>query len=79
MIRAIVVTAALLMAAEAFPRDSGPRAFESRLLAVIPEDLNVIVPPAFSRDGRLAAYAARGGGVDRVVRDGRPGPAYDFV
>jgi len=33
-------------------------AFEERLLATIPEGVEVFVPIAFSRDGRVAAYVA---------------------
>lgn len=37
---------------------AGP-AFEDRLLATIPEGVEVFVPIAFSRDGCVAAYVAR--------------------
>lgn len=40
------------------PPGAGP-AFEERLLATIPEDVEVFVPIAFSRDGRVAAYVAQ--------------------
>ena len=38
---------------------SAPQGFEEALLLTLPEDSNVLVPVAFSQDGRRAAYAAR--------------------
>jgi hypothetical protein len=40
---------------------------EERLLDMIPAGVNVIVPVAYSRDGRRAAYVARTQEGDRVV------------
>lgn len=53
--------------------------FESRRLAEIPEGANVIVPPVFSRDGGSVAFAYRSEGVDRVMRAGRRGAAFEFI
>ncbi|MBI4564399.1 MAG: hypothetical protein HY716_06870 [Planctomycetes bacterium] len=76
----LVAAAAVFFAAPTGRQDSsGGSAFESRLLATVPEDVNVIVPPAFSRHGRCVAYAARAKGEDRIVRYGRPGPPYEFI
>lgn len=50
-----------------------------RLLATIPADVTIIVPPAFSRDGRHACFVARAGGTDRVMRGDRSGPAYELI
>ncbi|HEY3226148.1 MAG TPA: hypothetical protein VGK61_04010 [Planctomycetota bacterium] len=49
------------------PAEAGP-AFEERLLATIPEGVEVFVPIAFSRDGRQAAYVAQTSGGYWAVR-----------
>lgn len=46
---------------------TAPRGFRESLLLTLPEDANVLVPVAFSRDGRRAAYAARQPQGDDVV------------
>jgi hypothetical protein len=53
--------------------------FRSRLLATIPEGVNVLVPPAFGADGRSVCYVARSEGSDRIVRGGRAGPPWELV
>lgn len=56
----------VLLAAGCGPsRQEAP--FEEALLAVLPEDANVLVPVAFSRDGHRAAYVARQAAGDDVV------------
>ena len=46
---------------------SAPEGFEEALLLTLPEDSNVLVPVAFSQDGRRAAYAARQPQGDDIV------------
>jgi hypothetical protein len=49
------------------PPGTGP-AFDEQLLATIPEGVEVLVPIAFSRDGRQAAYVAQTPGGTWAVR-----------
>ncbi len=55
---------------------SGP-AFRERLLATIPE--GVVVPIAFSRDGRHAAWVERAGEGFRAVRGEWKGKPYKVL
>jgi hypothetical protein len=49
----------LVLAACAAPAPAGPLAIvASRRLDTIPEGVNVVLPPAYSRDGRRVAYVA---------------------
>ncbi len=52
---------------------------EERLLATIPDEVNVILPVVYSRDGQRAAFAARAGGVDRPVCGEWTGKTYAVV
>jgi hypothetical protein len=56
-----------------------PAPFEDRLLDTIPEDVTVLVPPVFNRDGTRFAYVARREGMDRVVSNGAWGPPLPVV
>jgi hypothetical protein len=46
----------------------GAPEFRERLLAVLPEDVRVTVPVAFTTDGRQAAWVERTDGACRAVR-----------
>ena len=50
--------------------------FKDRLLATLPEDARVIVPVAFSADGRRAAYVEQRDGSCRVVCGPHQGKAF---
>lgn len=58
--RPSIVVFPLLFAACAAPLVRGELVVrERRLLATIPADVNVVIPAAYSRDGRHAAYVAQ--------------------
>ncbi len=57
----------------------GDPAFQERLLATIPEDARVVVPVAFSRDGRNAAWVMRQGEMSRAVCGAWKGEPYGVV
>lgn len=62
----------------ALPTDGDP-AFRERLLATIPEDARVVVPVAFSVDGRKAAWVQQRGGTSRAVCGEWQGKPYGVV
>jgi hypothetical protein len=53
--------------------------FEERPLATLPEVANVVVPVAFSRDGRHAAYVLRSPDGDRAARGERSGQPFEVI
>jgi|SoiMethySBSTD1v2_1073268.scaffolds.fasta_scaffold615379_1 hypothetical protein len=53
-----LVLPSLLLGCSPLPTD-GDHGFTTRLLDTIPADTNVVVPPAYSRDGLRVAYVAR--------------------
>jgi hypothetical protein len=64
--RSLAVLVVLLAGCVAGPADGDP-AFQERLLATIPEDVRVVVPVAFSVDGRNAAWVKRPGETSLAV------------
>ena len=53
--------------------------FRERLLAVIPEEIRVTVPVAYSADGRHAAFVERTDGASRAVRGAWKSNAFPVV
>jgi hypothetical protein len=53
--------------------------FQDRLLATIPEGVDVLIPPAFAPNGRSVVYVARTHEGDRAVRDQWKSRRYDFI
>ena len=53
--------------------------FQNRLLATIPSDVEVSIPPAFAPNGRSVAFVARSGDGDRAIRDGWRSARFDFI
>jgi hypothetical protein len=65
--RPLLILISILTGCVAGPAAGDP-AFQEHLLATIPEDTRVIVPVAFSRDGRNAAWVNRPGDMSCAVR-----------
>lgn len=57
----------------------GDPAFRERLLATIPEDARVVVPVAFSADGRNAAWVEQRDDASRAVCGGWKGRPFSVV
>ena len=60
----------LLFAFLALAACSHSAGFRERLLATIPEGVDVFVPPAFSPNGQAVAYVAQSDDGSRVIRGG---------
>ena len=74
-LRSLSILSLLLGGCILGPASAENAEFRERLLATLPDDVRVIVPVAFSEDGRHAAYVERRGDVSRVVRgnwEGKP-------
>lgn len=61
-------TVLLLLALSACATTRSPSHFQERILATIPEGVEVVGPPDFSADGREVAYIARSGDDYHAVR-----------
>ncbi len=71
------VAAAFLLVAAACTRTPAP--VSARLLATIPDDVNVVLPAAFAEDGSRVAYVARTAAGDYAVCGDWRGKTYAVV
>lgn len=69
----------LLAAAGCVARPAGTPEFEERLLITLIDHANVLVPVAFSRDGRHAAVVLRTPEGDRAILDDRWGRPFELI
>lgn len=76
--RTFLILVPVLCGCVAGPAD-GDLAFRERLLATIPEDARIVVPVAFSVDGRSAAWVDRRDGTSRAVCGAWKGRPYGVV